>query len=133
MWSVINRAPMVHIHTHTGLKEGQITRPDHHPTSVALYALFFPPPTINTVLLLHLWRCRSIPVAGEDLQRDPSAAVFQHLLQLCGVVPNILAIHLFDDVTHVEQSLPVYHAAMENPGDDQVIFFYAKSHTLPGR
>lgn len=111
--------------------------PDHQAGATTqhlpLFMHHFFTPTLNTDLLFYLWRCRSVPVTGEDLQRDASAAVFQHLLQLCGVVADILAIHLFNDVTHVEQALPVYHAAVEDPGNDQVIFFYTKGHALRGR
>lgn len=79
---------------------------------------------------VYLWRCRSVTVAWEYFQRDSPAAVLQHLLQLRGVVADILPVYLLYDVAHVEQPLPVNHATMKDSGNDQVVFLYTKCHAL---
>lgn len=89
--------------------------------------------SFDTRVRVYLRRCRSVTVTGEYLQRDPAAAVFEHFLQLGGVVADVLPVHFLYDVTHMEQALPVNHAAMQDPSNDQVVFLHAKCHTLTQR
>lgn len=84
-------------------------------------------------MCVYLRRRWSVPVAGEDFQRDPAAAVLEHLLQLGGVVAHVLPVHFLYDVAHVEEALPVDHAAVEDPRDHQVVLLHTKCHSLGGR
>lgn len=116
---------MVHIHTQriVGMLDYQVgattqTSATHKTSTVDLFSS------------VHLRGRRSLSVAREDFQSDPPAAVFEHLLQLSGIVADVLPVHLFDDVAHMEQTLPVNHAPVEDSSDDQVVFLHSKRHTL---
>lgn len=125
LWSVINRTSTVHIHTQRimGMLDYQVgattqTSATHKTSTVYLFSS------------VHLRGRRSLSVAREDFQSDPPAAVFEHLLQLSGIVADVLPVHLFDDVADMEQTLPVDHAPMEDPSNDQVVFLHSKRHAL---
>lgn len=81
----------------------------------------------------HLWRSRSVSVAREYFQGDPSAAVFEHLLELSGIIANVFPVYFLNDVAHVEQTLSVNHASVKDSRDHQVVFLHTKCHTLRGR
>lgn len=83
-----------------------------------------------TSACVYLWRCRSVAVAREYLQCDSPTAVFEHLLQLGGVVAHILSVHFLYDVAHMEQTLPVNHASVKDSSNDQVVFLHPKGHAL---
>lgn len=75
----------------------------------------------------------SVSVAREYFQRDSSAAVFEHLLQLRGVVADVLPVHFLYDVAHMEETLLVNHAPVKDSSDDKVVFLHTKCHALRGR
>lgn len=74
--------------------------------------------------------CVRLLVAGQYLQHHAAARLLQHLLEHFGVVANLLAVHLFDDVAHVEQPLLIDHAAVEDPGDHQLAALHSECHSL---
>lgn len=74
--------------------------------------------------------CVRLLVAGQDLQHHASTGFLQHLLEHLWVVPHFLAIHFLDDVTYMEQTLLVDHAAMEDSGNHQLTALYSKCHSL---
>lgn len=41
-----------------------------------------------------------------------------------------MAIDFFNDISHMEQTLSIYHASMKDSGDYQVIIFNPKGYTL---
>ena len=41
-----------------------------------------------------------------------------------------MAIDFLNDISHMKQTLPVYHASMKDSGDYQVIIFNPKCYTL---
>lgn len=86
---------------------------------------------VGARLAAHLSGRVRLLVAGQYLEHHAAARLLQHLLQHLGVVAHLLAVHLFDDVTHVEQSLLVDHAAVEDPGDHQLATFHSERHPLP--
>lgn len=69
-------------------------------------------------------------IAGQYLQHHAAARLLQHLLEHFGVIANLLAVHLFDDVTHVEQPLLIDHAAMKDPGNHQLAALHSERHSL---
>lgn len=69
-------------------------------------------------------------VAGKDFEHHTAAGLLQHLLQHTRVVTHISPVHLFDDVTHVEQTLLVDHPPVENAGDHQLSVLDTERHTL---
>lgn len=41
-----------------------------------------------------------------------------------------MAIDFFNDISHMKQTLSIYHSSMKNSGDYQIIIFNPKCHTL---
>lgn len=77
-----------------------------------------------------LSRCVRLLVAGQDLQYNAAACVLQHFLEDFGVVADLFAVHLLDDVANMKQTLLVNHATVEDPGNHQLAALYSKSHSL---
>lgn len=69
-------------------------------------------------------------VAGKDLEHHTAAGLLQHLLQHTRVVTHLSPVHLFDDVTCMEQTLLVDHPPVENAGDHQLSVLNTERHTL---
>lgn len=83
-----------------------------------------PPPSAD------LSWCVWLLVAGQDLQHHTAAGLLQHLLEHFGVVAHLLAVHLLDDVAHVEQALLVNHATVEDPGYHQLAILHSERYSL---
>ncbi len=69
-------------------------------------------------------------VAGKDLKHHTAAGLLKHLLQHTRVVTHLSPVHLFDDVTHMEQTLLVDHPPVEDAGDHQLSVLNTERHTL---
>lgn len=86
--------------------------------------------TEDECVCVHLSGCVWLLVAGQDLQHHTATGVLQHLLQHFGVVAHLFAIDLFNDVSHVQQTLLVDHAAVKDPGDHQLATLHTKCYAL---
>lgn len=74
--------------------------------------------------------CVWLLVAGQYLQHHAAARLLQHLLQHFGVIADLFAVHLLDNVAYMEQTLLIDHAAVEDPGYHQLAIFYSERHSL---
>ncbi len=81
-------------------------------------------------MLLYLSGGMRLLVAGKDLKHHTAAGLLQHLLQHTRVVTHLSPVHLFDDVTHMEQTLLVDHPPVEDAGDYQLSVLNTECHTL---
>lgn len=88
------------------------------------------PQRVCASLSADLSGCVWLLVAGQYLQHHTAARLLQHLLEHFGVVANLLAVHLLDDVADVEQTLLVDHAPVEDPGNHQLAALYSEGDSL---
>ncbi len=72
-------------------------------------------------------------VTGEDFEDHAAAGLFQHVLKDLRVTPHLFSVHLFDDVTHMQQALLVYHAPVQDPSNHQLSTLHPKRHALAER
>lgn len=84
-------------------------------------------------VLTDLSGCVWLLVAGQYLQHHAAACLLQHLLQHFGVVAHLFAIHLLDNVAHMEQALLIDHSTVEDPGNHQLPVFHSERHSLHTR
>lgn len=78
----------------------------------------------------YLLRNNSVSVAGENLQSDTATNIFQQFLQFFWIVSNLVAIHLFNNVTYMQKTLSIYHSAMKNPCYYKIVVLNSKRNTL---